>query len=215
MNNYYSKYIKYKKKYLDLQIQKGSGKQTKDTIKKDCSNLESFKVTKKNKISDTKMIKKGKMRHFTDEEIQNYTLIKNVNPEVDCYLSTKIKELEPALYMYVAIYKQDILTIIINPNIFPPQESKKEEIIFPLVINHSNLYKGEPTNCGGLIKINKNKKISYIDNQSGHYSPDFKSLKCIVKLLHRQFPNCLDPDLVIMNWNKETLNLEEVLEEVL
>ena len=152
------------------------------------------------------------MRHFTDDEIKNYTLIKNISPEVDCYLSTEMKELEPALYMYVAIYKEDILTIIINPNIFPPQESGKEEVILPLVINHSNLYKGDPANCGGFIKINENKKISYIDNQSGHYSPDFKSLKCIVKLLHKQYPNCIEPDLVIMNWDHDIITLSDLLE---
>ena len=178
----------------------------------DCSDLTFYPVGREKQKMDNKMIKKGRMRHFTDEEIENYTLKQNIIEKFDCYLSSMISELEPALYMYVAVYKDEKLDIIINPNILPTNDSDRTEIIFPLVINHSNLYKGEPTNCGGFIKINENKKISYIDNQSGHYSPDFKSLKCIVKLLHNQYPNCIEPDIVIMNWDHDRITLSELLE---
>lgn len=197
------KYLKYKKKYSQLKKQTGG---------LDCSELTLFPVGKKKQKMDNKMIKKKKMRHFTDDEIKNYKLKQNIIEKSECYLSTMINDLEPALYMYVAVYNEGKLDIIINPNILPSDESSKKNIIFPLVINHSNLYKGEPTNCGGLIKINEKKKISYIDNQSGHYSPDFKSLKCIVKLLHQLYPNCIEPDLVIMNWDHDIITLSDLLE---
>ena len=201
--NYYEKYLKYKKKYIDLKY--GGGL--------DCSNFRPFQILPKKQRDDKKMIKKKRMRHMSLEEIDNYTLKENLDENNDCYISTQISELKPALYMYVAVYQNSNLRIIISPNIYPSEDSSVTEIVFPLVINHSNLYRGEPANCGGFIRINDKKKISYIDNQSGHYSPDYKALKCTVKILHNQFPKCLSPDLVIRNWDGDELSLKELLAE--
>lgn len=49
--------------------------------------------------------------------------------------------------------------------------------------NHSSMLSGKPVLCAGEVKINGAGRLTYIDNNSGHYKPDTNALKDVVRVL--------------------------------
>jgi hypothetical protein len=53
--------------------------------------------------------------------------------------------------------------------------------------NHSSMLSGKPVLCAGTLKIDGTGKLTYIDNDSGHYKPDTQALKDAVRSLRSDF----------------------------
>lgn len=53
--------------------------------------------------------------------------------------------------------------------------------------NHSSILAGKPVVCAGTLTINGAGKLTYIDNDSGHYKPDTAALQNAVRILFEEF----------------------------
>lgn len=49
--------------------------------------------------------------------------------------------------------------------------------------NHSSFCAGNEVICAGILAVNEEGELQYIDNSSGHYSPDEDALKRLLKIL--------------------------------
>ena len=53
--------------------------------------------------------------------------------------------------------------------------------------NHSSMLSGKPVICAGTVEISTASKLTYIDNDSGHYKPDTNALRTVVMILNKEF----------------------------
>lgn len=90
---------------------------------------------------------------------------------------------------------QNNFKMIINPltkefnGVFGTDE---HDLSFPNPENHSNVWGVKSlVLCAGWIVLNEDKKIIYIDRNSGHFKPEPRHLKCVVELLKKKYPNCV------------------------
>lgn len=62
---------------------------------------------------------------------------------------------------------------------------------------HGSFLSGRPAETAGVVRINKNGKIDYMDNNSGHYKPEAIDMYRGIKKIQATMPRALDKDCII------------------
>ena len=224
--NILKKYINYFNKQrggMDIASQMSKKKRKKQNL--DCSLVENTVKMAELATFKPEFAEPNPVRNLTEDERIQY-MVENDD------LCLKLKSLHSYRpYMYscavvnpknnfpMMIMDRENLSeqfrIIVNPLTIEHNEKfgNVHSVSIPNPENHSNVWGVDiPILCAGWVMLNEDKKIWYIDNQSGHFKPSDKNLKCVVKLLKQNYPNCLDIDNLIVNYDYRK-KAEDILTE--